>query len=193
MEPWARLDSGVSIEQIADFDGDQIADALVRNGRGGLTLWLVRASVFELDSIEPPADATTRIPLSADLDGDGRTELLWSDGRGGVLVQYLVGGTAELPATETPIARADVDGDGADELVFRDGVSGLVTQAVGEVAEAWSLAAPETAELVGCDDYDGDGTGDLLWYAVDTLHFSHLPGESQRSVDGWWIPLPLCR
>lgn len=195
LEILAQLDPGEAIVQVADYDGDGLADALVDDTAGG-TLWLTRDGVFELARLSPPEPDARVVSASGDLDGDGNVDLGWALASGDLLVQFLVGGRVDavevLSGAADAVASVDADGDGADELVLRR-APGLATLGLGGAVDTWSVALSDSARLVGCADYDADGDGDLLWSDDGELRFVYLPGEEAAAEDPGWSVVPLCR
>lgn len=154
---------GVSLQLIADLDGDGVPDFV---NRGGVHL-STEDGLTRIFSKEPPW-GTVR---AADVDGDGRVDLI---GQEPDLIQVLRNDGDSFDVTALPIdaevgqlAAGDFDGDGSQDIVITETPDTLVGFFDGPEGPASTrvllgrLAAIDTL-VVAPDDDARDGLDDLL-------------------------------
>lgn len=188
--PGIVADDGWAIVTTGDFDGDGQADILWRyvgpsgqTPHGQLAIWY-DANTSRQAFPAVVADDGMQVKAVADFNRDGRADLLWQNAAGQVTIWY--GGdpaTAAIVGTQGStwqIAGAsDLDGDGFADLLWK---STGGTPAAGTL-EIWfngsnsrtgrptlttaqlSYAASHAVQAVA--DFQGDGTGDILWRGSD--------------------------
>ncbi len=170
-----------------DFDGDLAADLVLRHEATGATrLWLmdegVRVANLALTQSTP--DAEWLLAGAGDFNGDRRQDLVFQrqHGEGQVVFVFLAGaggnevsGSSWLsggePRTKWQLAAVcDFDGDGWPDLLWRHITYWLLeiwtmrgTQPIG-----WLVPQPHNGprgdwRLLAAQDWNGDGTCDLLW------------------------------
>ena len=134
-----------------DFGGDGKADILWETTGGALALWqmdgthIMSASFLKLGATNvgiPGFD--WHVSDVADFDGDGKSDILWRIG------------AADNPLTDLPpgggqVAIWEMNGD---QIKFADFTKAGANN-VGAPGLDW--------HLLGADDHNGDGKGDLLW------------------------------
>jgi hypothetical protein len=167
-----------------DFDGDGIADLLLREASlGGTQVWRMSA--------EGPGVVPLRfgfLPLESaivgngDYDGDGRADLLLRDDSTGEVSMRLVnvrvvgGGTVvpSLSADWQLVGSGEFNGNGRDDILVRN----LATRKLQiwfmngpQIESRASLADPYSSpswQVVGVADFSGDNLADILWYDPST-------------------------
>ncbi len=134
-----------------DFGGDGKADILWETTGGALALWQMDGTHIMSASFIKAGAANVGIPgfdwhVSdvADFDGDGKADILWRVG------------AADNPLTDLPpgggkVAIWEMNGD---QIKFADYTKAGANN-VGAPGLDW--------HLLGADDHNGDGKGDLLW------------------------------
>jgi hypothetical protein len=180
-----RVDPSWTVAGVADFDGDDKPDILLRHEFGDLVVWFMDGTVRTGGVALAPsrADPSWTVAGVADLDGDGKPDIVFQN-QAGDLVAWFMDGTVKLyGAAFTPSRAAaswriagvaDFDADGKPDLLFRhletgdlvvwfmDGVvkTGGAALLPGRADVAWSLA--------GVADLNGDDRPDLLWQQRET-------------------------
>src|SRR5262249_7841411 len=125
-----------------DFNGDGLADVLLRNlYTGEISAWLMNNAgapqVVSYGTV-PPSTGWTLIG-AGDVNGDGCTDLLWVNSgadpqtRGGLVswtpngptvLQFVFYGTIDLGAGWAPIDIYGFNGDGTRDLLLYNGLTG---------------------------------------------------------------------
>jgi hypothetical protein len=196
LEPWAELPAGAEFAASGDFDGDGAADAVVVED-GNASLWLAAGDVQPLPAVAPEA----HLVGAGDADADGSADLLWAGAGGSLVLWHVVAGalTGESAVTLSEgadvVVFADLDGNGSAEVASQSAPDSLgVSQAVAPFS-GWVEAAPSGASLVGCGDYDGDGTRDRLWADAAGLRIIGASGEQlvPQGELGPWRLLDVCK
>jgi hypothetical protein len=156
--PWRVID-------VADFDGDGVADLLWYNPATGATsIWLLGNSyVKEFDGLM--TDPQWRVTQVADLDGDGLADLIWYNATTGETGAWLMEGGKPKAMSGlmtggsgwSVSAVVDLDGDGMADLVWHhdtlgtgvwlmNGLTPLSTS--GLIPDpAWRVANPATGDV----------------------------------------------
>lgn len=199
-----RLAASASVAAAGDFDGDGLADVLVRDAADDFTsVWLTNPGApSDVAGLGAVADELAGV---ADYDGDGTSDVLWRAADGSLVVWQMLGalvhGMTELtlPATTEVLASGDFDGDGAADVAHRDPATGVVSvlrPLVGAV-EGWTSMLGDTRGWTpqGAADFDGDGAADLLLASAGELRFAYLPGEERHVLDpaSPWLLVALPR
>ncbi len=168
-----------------DFDGDGQTDLLVRQAATGQTeAWLMNGVTRPgaPAALSPtPASLDWSVAATDDFDRDGRNDLLlWSSATGAAEF-WLMNGTARVGAAVPlagalappwkPAAVADFDRDGRPDLVYRNHATQKISVWLmnGTAFVAARTPNPDQAvdanwEIVGAQDWNGDGDTDFLWY-----------------------------
>jgi probable HAF family extracellular repeat protein len=167
----------------ADFDGDERADILWRNGStGDDAIWQMDSINLTASALIPTVgDTTWRIHAIGDFDADGKADILWrhSSGQNAIWLMdgFLVSNAALIPAVPDVawqiVAVGDFNADGASDILWRnsstgdnaiwlmDGFNVLASALITRVADTnWTVAK------VG--DFDNDGRTDILWRNTTT-------------------------
>ncbi len=168
-----------------DVDGDGQTDLLVRQAAAGQTeAWLMNGVTRPAApvAISPtPASLDWSVAATDDFDGDGRNDLLLWNAASGAAEFWLMNGAARvgagvplvgaLAAPWKPAAVADFDRDGRPDLVYRNHVTQKISVWLmnGTAFAAARTPSPDQAvnanwEIVGAQDWNGDGDTDFLWY-----------------------------
>jgi hypothetical protein len=179
---WTAVSTDWHIESTGDFNGDGLNDILWRNDSGIVTNWLGLPDggfVGNAANVWTAVSTDWHIEGTGDFNRDGLNDILWRDDSG-VVTNWLglpdgsfVGNAANVwtaVSTDWHIEGiGDFNGDGRDDILWRndnDVMTNWLGQAnggfVGNAGNAGALASPDW-NIVGTDDYNGDGRDDILW------------------------------
>ena len=170
----------------ADFNGDGRDDVLWRHANGDVTNWLGQANgsfAGNLANSHLAVISTWQITGVGDFNGDGRDDVLWRNSSGEVSnwLGQVNGGFAdnfansyvEVSNSWQVAGVGDFNGDGRDDVLWRN-ANGDVTNwlgqsnggFVGNYASSYN-AVPNSWQVVGVGDFNGDGRDDVLWRNVN--------------------------
>jgi hypothetical protein len=176
---------GFRVAARGDFDGDRLADLVLRQADTGATrLWLMNGSAraANLPVWPETPDDTWDLAGADDFDGDRRADLVFRNRHDGeVMFLFLDGaggnevvGQARL--VDTPSlswdlgATGDFDADGWPDLVWSERATGRVSiwtmkrgAHVGTRAPTPDRPDDPAWRLAAAQDWNGDGRRDLLW------------------------------
>jgi hypothetical protein len=179
-----------------DFDGDGIADLLLREASmGGTMVWVMSAEGPRIPLRIAFVPLETAIVGNGDYDGDGHADLLLrEDSTGSVSVQLVdgrvVGGgtvTAALSFDWELSGSGDFNADGRDDILARNASTGRLEvwfMNGPQIRSRAILIAPFSAswQVVGVADFSGDELADILWYNPST-------NTAQVSIFGSWLQI----
>jgi len=186
----------------SDFDGDGIADVLVRdmvgteNGRW-VMYTLVGPTVTSSGFVDLTRNADWQVAASDDFDGDGKADLLLRNTADGRWLLYLLDSQTVMSqgilamstdTTNTVIGTGDFNNDGRNDLLLRraDG-SWLMYQLDGLSAPVEGMPAM-TSNLAftvqSLADFNGDGNTDVLLRRNDGRWFLYEMNGSMISASG---------
>ncbi len=198
---------------MADLSGSSRPDLVFVEDTGG---FLTLHSYSAADGYATRSDLLTQVPATAsarlvfgDADGDGSDDL-WavSPGADGVDVQVWSAASSFTEAiatgtvagaqlgSDTRLAAADRDVDGREDLlVVTAGTNSSTIQVVsasapGEVSETVAAPGLASGDLIGFEDYDGDGHPDLEVLSPDGV-FRAWAGNTPLAgyaAESWFLP-----
>ena len=166
-----QLDEGFH----GDFDGNHIADLLVRGPDGTLTLLQSQTAGGQLTSSTNLGLVGTdwQIDGSADFNGDGKSDILWRDDDGTVALwqmngaQLAINTSLGLVGNEWHIdGSANFNGDGKNDILWRNdsGAVALWQMNGSQIASNASLGSVGTEwHVVALADVGNDHRSDILW------------------------------
>ena len=159
-----------------DFNGDGMADILVRNADTGL-IWLYQMNGSSIADSSPVKIVSLDWNLTAinDFNGDGIADILLRQQSTGLIWMYQIAGNNIIDSSPvktisldwTIAATDDFNGDGMADILLRQQSTGLVwmfqmdgnniidSSPVKTISLDWTIAAT--------DDFNGDGMADILW------------------------------
>ena len=161
---WSIFGTGTTVAGKATCDvyvksANNVVGAWVTDDSGKVTGW---KTVGEFD-------ASTQVLGLGDFDADGQTDLLLRNTNGAVGCYFTNGrgwNYFQSLGNEWKIAAVgDLNDDGKTDVVLKHdaGFAGSwLTQEDGTMKWANLDTLPEGFSIVGCGDFDGDGTGDVL-------------------------------
>ena len=182
------------VPRLVDFNGDGIADMLMRRADGNLAMYLMNNFQITAAQVLGVIGTEWKLLASGDFNGDGRSDMLYRRTSDGMLALYLMNGfniiAAQLMGAVGPdwnqAGVGDFNGDGRRDLVLRRSSDGLVAiylldgfniigaQIIGAIGTEWSL--------IGASDFDGDGKADFLMRRGDgTLAMYLVNGMSLKA------------
>ena len=169
--PIGVLAKPLTLAGVSDFNGDHMADLLIRDtSTGKLSIWLMSGTDLIARGNLTKTPACTCTLLGTRADG----AIFWRATTGAPVV-WLVHGFAvskavtlqKLPARWVSAGIGDFDGDGSADLLWRDSQTGqlliwfLNDGAFVKGKEIGLLPAGMDVAITG--DFDGDGKSDILF------------------------------
>jgi FtsP/CotA-like multicopper oxidase with cupredoxin domain len=172
---------------VGDFNNGGVTGVLWQNQQTGLVGMTTRnpsngaITWTGLGSADPTA---WRIAGVGDFNHGGTTGVLWQNQLTGVIgmtsrnpsngaITWTGLGSAD-PAVWSIVGTGDFDNNGVADVLWQD-------QSVGTVGATWrdptthtmrwiglGNMAPATSTVIGCGDYDGNGSSDVLWHSQST-------------------------
>jgi len=185
-------------QDISDFTGDGLADALLRNANTGE--WMLNKlngkTVVDNDDVDLPNDLNWQFMTAGDFTGDGISDVIlrhtldgtWRlypmDGRN-VVQDSNFGFIGITPNLDwQPVAASDFNGDNFTDIVLRNQVSGL-----------WLMIPMRGRTVLRNEDFGGIGiTQDLAWEVAGAKDFT---GDGRadlllrHNARGQWLMLPM--
>jgi uncharacterized delta-60 repeat protein len=175
-------DANWQIVSTADFNSDGIADILWRNKASGENvIWQMKGD-FTLQSdhfITQVPDANWKIVSTNDFNGDGIADILWRNKASGENVIWQMKNDFTLQSdhfiTQVPDANweiagtDDFNGDGIADILWRNKASGenVIWQMKSDFtlqSDHFITQVPDINwQIAGTDDFNHDGTPDILW------------------------------
>jgi hypothetical protein len=171
---------------VADFNGDGKSDVLFQHATTGqLIVWLLDG-VTKIGELAPlPTPTPWRVRGAGDFNGDGMTDLVWQHPSTGQLCAWLMDNAGRRlsveylnPSQADPAWRiagvADINHDGKADLVWEHRVTGALSvwhldRVTATSAPLLSPAAVNPAWILKVvNDFDGDGSADLVFQHVAT-------------------------
>jgi hypothetical protein len=160
----------------SDYNGDGIADILLRNkNTGEWQVFIMRGKDVSLNSkLTMTGNLNWYIAGDGDFDGDGKGDVLLRNTDGRWYLYYLDGTrikSTSRPALPVSLDYAiasvgDYDGDGKSDIILRnsDGGWGLFTMDGGDVKSSGQVAIKKSADWqpMASGDFNGDEKDDLL-------------------------------
>jgi cyclophilin family peptidyl-prolyl cis-trans isomerase len=198
-------DANWQIVGVGDFDADGISDLLWRNGSSGVnTIWKGASNTSTI-AVATLADTNWKVASLGDFNGDGKADILWRNSATGLNSIWRSGNGADVQGVTqvadlnwTVAGTGDYDGNGAADILWRNGASGqnvlwksasksqslnLTTQDV-----AWSVAPYKTGAAPSArtaqNDFNGDGTSDMLWRNTATGVQAAWLGANNATAQG---------
>jgi hypothetical protein len=191
-----------------DFNGDGTADILWQHKTIGLVVaWLMNGTDMGSFKIVLPliADLEWEIVGVGDFNGDGSADILWRHAKNGDVVVWPMNGTdmasfkGVQPVIEDMqwkvVGGGDFNGDGNADILWRhDGLGVLVAWNMyrGNMSD-WKVVTPYIAdtqwEVVGAEDFNGDGSADILW-RHSTLGVVVVWLMNGTDLGSWQVVLP---
>jgi hypothetical protein len=162
-----------------DFDRDENADILWRNGSNGeIRYWSMDgATRLGSEHVDTVSDLNWKIAAEADFNRDGWPDILWRNLTTGENTIWFMNGatrtaTASIPSVSdanwTIVGSADFNDDGWPDILWRNPSTGKNTvwymNGATRTATA-SIPSVSGAEwrIAGAVDFDADGDPDIVW------------------------------
>ena len=176
----------------ADFNGDGTPDLVWQNdATRQVVVWYMggtpATTILSSASLATSGVTGWRLVDAVDLNHDGKPDLVWqNDTTFQVVVWYMGGSGGNTPLGSNSLATsgvtgwrlvaiADFNGDGAPDLVWQNAASQVLVWYMGgsqgnvPQSSDWLSAGDETGwTVVGANDFDGNGTPDLVWQNTAT-------------------------
>ena len=192
---------GYLAKEVADFNGDGLADVLWSDGNF-MRMFTANASGGFTDALVARYPAGLELVGSGDVNGDGRADLLWYNPTTREFSYWLMNGTAVsstvggfiMASGYTLRTVGDFNGDGLTDTVWSNGSSVRIFSPASN--GAWTdrlvYAYPAGWNLIGAGDIDGDGKDDLMWHHGTTREFYYwlLDGNIIKDARGGFIIAP---
>ncbi|MFJ2740007.1 FG-GAP-like repeat-containing protein [Streptomyces sp. NPDC087440] len=185
----------------ADFNGDEQADIMARDGSGNLKLWTHNAGGYFNAPVQVTGGWNFSQTIAGDVTGDGKADLLARDGSGNLKLWAGRGNGTFGAATQvtagwnfTQTAAADFDGDGKVDLIGRDASADLYIWAgrgdgkfgaPSKLSSGWNFSQTVAADFNGdkrADIMARDGSGNLKLWTHNAGGYFNAPVQ----VTGGW-------
>lgn len=171
------LDPLVATTGFGDFDGDALADVVLRNNSNGQNyLWMLDGPTILVGTdLRRINDTRWRAAAIGDFDGDKKADILWhNNGTGQFYVWFMDGATitSEGPIRTirdtrwSVVGAGDYNGDGKSDVLMRHSGNGSTYMwlldgqtIIGEGTPR--VVADKRWEIVASGDYNGDGMSDI--------------------------------
>ena len=172
---------GWKVTHVADFNGDDRDDLLLRNDATGQTvMWVMNGATVQ-ESAVLLTDTESRVLVASDLDGDGMADLVWDNRREDNVYStvWWMKGTQGLFSAKVPSwkgrffpSAAAVTGGAGNDLVFSSDTSFLarVLQVSPQMTlgGGWAVTSEKYLPAGGIDvlaaaDLSGAGRAALIW------------------------------
>lgn len=181
-------DTNWKLQTTGDFNGDGQDDVLLRNFVSGQNLFWEMGPLGESITSErligrDVADQNWSLSGTGDFDGDGQADIILRNENADQIVAWYMNSDGTIKR-ESIVGRgfgdnnwkieavADFNGDGQADIVLRNGLSGQnllwtmdESEILGEALIGRTIADPNW-QLEGAQDFNGDGTTDLLFRQV---------------------------
>ena len=196
---------------IGDFDGDGKADVLWRNsGTGGNYIYFMDGSTIKPTEgyIRTVADQSWQVAGIGDFNGDGIDDIVWRNSATGENYIYLMDGLTIL-GTEGYIRKVidqswqvagvgDFDHDGRADVLWRNSSTGenyiyfMDGIAIKPDEGYIRTVVDQNWQVAGVGDFDGDGSGDILWRnaATGENYIYPMDGKTILGDEGYLRTVP---
>ncbi|MBD2508083.1 DUF4347 domain-containing protein [Nostoc muscorum FACHB-395] len=174
-------DANWQIASTADFNGDSIADILWRNQASGQNvIWQMNTTGFQSDHyITQVFDPNWEIAGTDDFNSDGTPDILWRNQASGENVIWQMNSnftlqtdhyiTQEFDPNWEIAGTDDFNSDGTPDILWRNKASG--ENVIWQMNSNFTLQTDHSItqefdpnwEIAGTDDFNSDGTPDILW------------------------------
>ena len=174
--------SGTGIRRTrGDFNADANADILWRNAATGENYLYPMSGKTILGSegnLRTVADQDWQVAGIGDFDGDGKADVLWRNSSSGENYVYLMNGKAivgegylrTVADLNWQVAGVgDLDADGKADILWRNASTGenylypMNGLAILGTEGYLRTVADQDWQIAGVDNFDGNGTADILW------------------------------
>jgi hypothetical protein len=193
-----------------DFDGDGNRDILWRNAATGENYLYPMNGTAILGSegyLRTVADQSWQVAGIGDFDGDGKADVLWRNSSTGENYVYLMNGkdiagegylrtVADLNWRVAGVG--DLDGDGKADIVWRNTSTGenylypMNGLAILGTEGYLRTVADQDWQIAGADNFDGNGTADILWRnsATGENYLYPMSGTAILGTEGYLRTVP---
>ena len=199
---WTTQEVSISakVGGIGDFDGDGKADILF-DGSGGTSIHFMDGETYLAPGKWTSAQvAAPWEPVAVgDFDGDGKADILYQNSTNLMMAIHYMDAEVVTSQKSTYAVSwdvegvADFNGDGMADLLLRNPTTKVAAYhylSNGDFAGAGSPSqqvASASWELEGADDFDANGSPDLLWRSnVDGRSVIHYY-DGNTYIKGRWI------
>jgi len=206
-----QVTAAARIAGIGDFDGDGKADILW-DGSGGTSIHFMNAENYLAPGQWTSAQlAAPWEPVGVgDFDGDGKADILYQNSVNRVMAIHYMNAETVLSQQTTYAVGWDIkgvgdfNGDGKADLLLRNPTTKATAYHYlnnGAFAGAASPSQQVTSaswDLIGADDFDRNGTADLLWrnnldgrsviHYYDGASFNRGRWISSQVTNSSWFP-----
>jgi FG-GAP-like repeat/RTX calcium-binding nonapeptide repeat (4 copies) len=172
------IDTNFKIVGTGDFNGDGTADILWSDTKGAVALWQMNGGTIASSAlVTAGADTGWSVSTTGDFNGDSKTDIFWRNANGDVAIMQMDGqkivSSAVLGKVDskwTSARAGDFNGDGKSDILWRSDfgelalwlMDGNTVTYASELTGFNSYLEP-TRQLVGINDFNGDGRSDLMW------------------------------
>ena len=192
---------GYLAKEVADFNGDGLADILWSDG-SFIRMFTASSSGGFSDALVARYPTGLELVGSGDVNGDGRADLFWYNPTTREFSYWLMSGSTVLSSNGGFIMASgytarmvgDFNGDGLTDIVWSNGTHVRIFSPVSGSGwiDRFVYAYPAGWNLIGAGDIDGDGKDDLMWHHGTTREFYYwlLDGNIIKDARGGFIIAP---